>query len=385
MLKVGMIIRGFHSWDGGMEFLKAYVPALIKIESVELCCIINDRYLSIARVCEFREWLLHDFPQVSQIVCGDNWLALADCVCKEHIDVIFPSIEQLGEDFPVPWVQYVHDFQHKYLPELFSEEEIKDRDSDFFQKLTIPHAVIVEAEDVKKDIYKFFPQARCNVFVMPYTATPLVSWLNLDDVNLTSYALPKKYFLISNQFWMHKKHLIAFEALAKLLENGEEKCDIVCTGAMDDYRNKDYFKQLQEQIDEMGIGEHIHFLGFIPKRDQIKIMCKSVSVIQPTAFEGNPGGGIAYNALAMDVPIILSDIAVNKELKGEHISFFQVNNSDSLMEQMKIAIRNARRERIVDKKKLLVVGELRLDALSKALERVLQYSISDECKGYTPR
>ena len=94
MLRVGMIIRGFHGWDGGMEFLKAYVPALTRIESVELCCIINDRYISLARVCEFREWLLHDFPQVSQIVCGDNWLALADCVYNEHIDVVFPSVEQ---------------------------------------------------------------------------------------------------------------------------------------------------------------------------------------------------------------------------------------------------------------------------------------------------
>ena len=128
-------------------------------------------------------------------------------------------------------------------------------------------------------------------------------------------------FLISNQFWVHMNHCVAFEALSYVIKTNPE-VHIVCTGNTNDYRNPDYYLSLLKKIEEFGIKNNIHILGYISKLEQIKIMYNSIGVIQPTLFEGNPGGGIAYNALAMDIPIILSDIAVNKELDYKKDSFF---------------------------------------------------------------
>ena len=44
-------------------------------------------------------------------------------------------------------------------------------------------------------------------------------------------------------------------------------------------------------------------------------------VIQPSLFEGGPGGFSAYEAISMDKFLLLSDIEVNKEAKSNRYIF----------------------------------------------------------------
>src|ERR1035441_2674602 len=37
--------------------------------------------------------------------------------------VVFPALASLGKEFPVPWIGWIPDFQHKRLPQFFSDEE----------------------------------------------------------------------------------------------------------------------------------------------------------------------------------------------------------------------------------------------------------------------
>jgi glycosyltransferase involved in cell wall biosynthesis len=60
----------------------------------------------------------------------------------------------------------------------------------------------------------------------------------------------------------------------------------------------------------------------------------SLGLIQPTLYEGGPGGGAAYNAASLGTPIIASDIPVNLELRATNLSFFQAGSSSSLAEKM---------------------------------------------------
>ena len=40
----------------------------------------------------------------------------------------------------------------------------------------------------------------------------------------------------------------------------------------------------------LGLEQRVRVLGLVPKRDQIEIMKKACAVLQPTRFEGGPGG-----------------------------------------------------------------------------------------------
>ncbi len=98
------------------------------------------------------------------------------------------------------------------------------------------------------------------------------------------------YFIISNQFWKHKDHLTAFKAIKALVAEGVP-VKLICTGNRTDYRFPEYSKELDTYISENNLQEHIIFLGMIPKNEQIRLLTNSIALIQPTLFEGGPGGG----------------------------------------------------------------------------------------------
>jgi glycosyltransferase involved in cell wall biosynthesis len=152
--------------------------------------------------------------------------------------------------------------------------------------------------------------------------------------DVSAYKLPKRYFIIANQLWIHKDHKTAFKALRLLYDKRYDHVEIVCTGKVDDYRFPGYYQEIKNYITELNLTDRIHFLGFVPKKDQIAILRRSVGVIQPTLFEGGPGGGAVYDAIAYGVPAIISDIIVNCEIKHPLVLFFSVQNPDDLAERM---------------------------------------------------
>ena len=152
----------------------------------------------------------------------------------------------------------------------------------------------------------------------------------------------------------------------------------MCTGKTDDYRDVGYFQRLLESLQKNKMEDYVHFLGYIPKRDQIKILCQSQAVLQPTLFEGNPGGGIAYNAISLGVPIILSDIPVNLELKSPLAFFFKKHSPESLKDTMVSFIEGNKERLQYSQTELMEQGEGRLEQLTCAVHEVLQYNLGGD-------
>lgn len=388
-MNVAVDLSGFDGWLGGIDFVKAYMNALSKIEDCNITVFVQKKSL-VRHLKNFIKLLLRRYdtkmnkPIKDYLIFSKNIIG-ADIVFynsnefeqqlyKNSIDIVFPTLRNLGKDFSVPWLPYLFDFQHKYLPEFFSKQEIEYRDKTFEDLVTSAKSVIVEAKDVVNDVRKYIPNATANFFVMPYTAIPEKEWLELDGVDITEYNLPAKYFLISNQFWLHKNHGVAFEALAKVVKSNPD-IHIVCTGNTNDYRNPEYYPSLLKKIDGLGIKDNVHILGYITKLEQIKILVNSIAVIQPTLFEGNPGGGIAYNAVAMDVPIILSDIGVNKELEYEKAVFFEARNADDLAVKMNSILNKHGSKIRKTSEKLKESGLQRQDLLCVSLKTALRKTI----------
>jgi glycosyltransferase involved in cell wall biosynthesis len=265
---------------------------------------------------------------------------LARVLTEHHFDVMFP-VQVYRDPFPIPWVGYIPDLQHKHHPEFFTAEDCALRDRHFVRLLSNARAIIVNSVDTKNDIEQAYPGHDCAIFNLPFAPILNPAWLSVNSKDVSArYGLPHRYFLISNQFWVHKSHGTAFEALAKL---SPEHADValVCTGNTSDFRHPQYFQSLKERIDALHLQNRIRILGLIPKSDQIQIMRGAVAVVQPTLFEGGPGGGSVYDAVATGTPVILSDIAINREVDdaGARIQFFEKENAEDLAEQMELALR----------------------------------------------
>ena len=393
---VGVPARGLIGWGGGLDLINSYVRALQKAPNFETYVFVEKRpfWFTFIRKCYFR--LIKHKKAGSLIVTEEEAKKVfEEMVGKDHVvmytngtlnsnkldklmrkygvDVCFLGIGDRLLDVSVPKVPYLYDFQYKYLTDLFQKEDCVKSDKYFENVLAKAEAVIVEAEDVRNDVEKFYPNHKAKVFVMPYTAIPEKSWLgNIDEEALQKYGLPEKNFLISNQIWMHKDHSTAFLALKHVLDKGYKDIYIVCTGKMEDGRDNTYISDLMKLCKDNGVQDNILFLGFIPKEDQIQIMKKSIAVIQPTRFEGNPGGGVGYNAVAIKKSLILSDIPVNQELHDECVTLFKVGDAEDLSNKMINALE--KESETFSDEELNKFGEAREKALVDAIVNVLEYA-----------
>lgn len=254
---------------------------------------------------------------------------------EEKVDLCLPSSVCIGLKFPIPWIGYLYDLQHKYYPEFFKVSDINFRNHEFHRMVNNSMDVIVPSKSVKKDIEKFFSPFPARIHPIPFSA-PGPVYDPRSDLNptLDKYNIKNKYFIIMNQFWKHKNHELAFRALNKLKEGGISDIDIVCTGATNDHRFPEYFPRLEKYIKDNDLASNIHILGFLPKNEQLALLTGSIAVIQPSLFEGGPGGLASVDAVSYGIPLILSDIDVNHEVVADDISFFDPTNEDMLAEIM---------------------------------------------------
>lgn len=373
MRTVALLGDGLYTWDGGVDYLSniagilEYVNSSRKDYGMKLYLVLPMEYpiVRLARkllskgkrddlarfsyIIEVFESVCRDVQVVYyrkhiKKLHDDKGRSLQKTLKKIGADICFPVLRDYYPQLEVPWIGYIADFQEKYLPELFDEQTLAYRENNSIRQARNTQYFIATSESVKNDLETFYPGGY-RVFAQPFAPMAADSFLDTSGVELTKYRLPETYFLISNQFWTHKSHGTAFRALKKLHEQGFKDVHIVCTGKMDDdFRNASYCDELKESIREMGMEDFIHFLGYIPKLDQIEIMKRAVSLLQPSLFEGDPGGCSAYNAASLLIPVIMSDIRVNREAEGVNgITLFEAENPDSLAACMKDALETKRR------------------------------------------
>ncbi len=335
MINVALMPQYF-SWAGGLEFLRNLsigLSAVSTLYQINICIILNHSFKDSPLFP-----LLNDYFKQSN--CSEDYIYyesaqsdLADILISRKVDIVLAVNGDLGANFPVPWIAYIPDFQHKYLYNYFTEHECFSRETVFAARLRDCKALVVNAKSVKRDLLKFYPWIDENrVFALPFSPSPLPEWLMLKpEVATKKYNITEPYFIICNQFWLHKDHLTAFKAFAAL---DNKNIQLVCTGIMEDYRNPTYIQELNVSLEHLGIKTRVHMLGHIPKIDQISLLKGALALIQPTRFEGGPGGGATYDAVAVGTPVILSDIEVNKEILLEHVKFFAVGNEKSLANLM---------------------------------------------------
>lgn len=255
---------------------------------------------------------------------------------KHHVDCVMGVTSNVYHNLPVPWVSYIPDYQHKYLPQFFGAEACAQRDIQFANIAEIAPYFVATSQMHQSDLMGFSGIAEDKIFTMPFAPLVADAFIDTTDVDVEKYRLPKDYFIISNQFWQHKSHKTAIKALKLLRDEGHTDLEIICTGPTEDNRASAYIDEIWELISELGLEEHFRILGLIPKLEQIEIMKGARALIQPSLFEGDPGGCSTYDAVSLDRPVILSDTRVNLEAKiYEKAHFFAAEDPEDLARQMK--------------------------------------------------
>lgn len=228
-------------------------------------------------------------------------------------------------------IQWIPDFQHIHLPEMFSEKEISDRNSEYLQTAKEADIVVLSSEDAKKDFINCFPEykskARVLHFVSYFSEKLYEQTDKIDSKIKSKFNLPEKYFFLPNQFWKHKNHITVFKAVALLKKNGIN-IHVVCTGNTKDYRNPEYFSYLTDFISQNNISENIHILGMVDYDELVYLMRYSIALLQPSLFEG--WSSTIEEAKSIGKNCILSNLNVHLEQSPKDSIYFDPLDPEKL-------------------------------------------------------
>lgn len=247
---------------------------------------------------------------------------------EQGIDAIYPGF---GASVPgAVTIRWIPDFQHRYLPQLFSDEEIAKRDQSIENIANSPGVVVLSSEAAAADFARFFPDhaARPRVWHF-YSILDLPEESGCQQAR-QEFNLPEKYLYLPNQFWVHKNHITVFRALAQLRRSQNLEIPLVCTGAQADRRDNSHFDSLLAFLKEQKLEQQVFFLGLLPRAKQLSVLRGAAAVLQPSLFEG--WSTVVEDARATGRPAILSDIAVHREQAPKGARYFSAESTQSLAE-----------------------------------------------------
>lgn len=353
-LRIGLMALGGRSWIGGSEYIKNIVLALNQLpqndsKQYELVLISANSANSSQLEISLEPYLSKKITLSSRLIPKTLlerlrrkiWqkslsfntdfnlreLLIEEILVSEQLDFVYPFLTKFKKD-QINSAAWIYDFQHKYLPDFFSQEEISQRDKDFATIAKHASTIVLSSKSAEKDFYKFFPNFSNKTEILSFKTFPSPEWYSLEPKDIQKkYHLPDRFFLISNQFWQHKNHVVVLEAL-KLLKAQSIEPIIVCTGYIYDYRKPEYIDNILQTIHRSGLAHQVYLLGLIPRLDQIQLMRRSLAVIQPSLFEG--WSTVIEDARCLGKHIIMSDLDVNIEQNPPNHKLFERYSPESL-------------------------------------------------------
>ncbi|HYR58030.1 MAG TPA: glycosyltransferase family 1 protein [Chthoniobacteraceae bacterium] len=346
-LHIGLIVQGGAGWMGGSEYIKNLAHALAAVgreqpDRFRLSLITGHpldhrvrREIGIEKLIELPS---RRRGTLARLLRAGN-RAFAAAVREARIDFLYPltydNEHNIGVSLPLAaslkktrWAGWIPDFQHRQLPDLFSESEIAKRDRGIDALARNARTIVFSSEASAADYKRFCPNANARAEVLRFCTAPIPEWLAGDPhAEQAGYHLPDRFFLISNQLWKHKNHLLVLDALGILAGRGIRP-HIVCTGQPADFRDKNYLNVVLQRIHERGLGAQVALLGLVPRAAQIQLMRRCVAVIQPSLCEG--WSTVVEDARVLGKTVVLSDLDVHREQNPPGAHFFDRASAEHL-------------------------------------------------------
>lgn len=332
MIRVGFtIIDGKVNWMGGINYLKNLLYAISQLEERKIQPVlflgnnidkkIVQEFKDLAEIHQdslfdrkSSKWIIYTFlrdvfkrnPAVNQITEKYNIQAFS------HSFIYGPDINCLK-------INWIPDFQHIHLPKLYSKLHLLVRDYRLRSLAKYSDIVILSSYDALNDYKKFTPEYTAKARVIHFVSQTT----SFEDKGLAyikeKYKTKEGYFFLPNQFWAHKNHKVAFEAIKIAIEKAPDIM-LICSGHLNDDRNAKHIIELKAFIEENKLQDNIVLLGLIPFGDVLLLMKYSISVVNPSYFEG--WSSTVEESKSMRKNLILSDIPVHREQAPHQVVFF---------------------------------------------------------------
>ena len=233
---------------------------------------------------------------------------------------------------------WIPDFQHIYLSEFFSRDEIYKRDKLFRNYISNATITIVSSNSARNDLKKFSPDNFEKIRVLKFVSCQSLKCKVLSFKEIKQrYKIPNLYFHLPNQFWQHKNHELVAKSISALNKKNI-RINIICTGHTNDSRKPEFFDEFLKLLKSLKVRDQFIILGVIPYQDMISLMNYSIAVINPSLFEG--WSTTVEESKSLNKTILLSRIPVHVEQDPINGKFFTSTSYIELANQLEQSLRD---------------------------------------------
>jgi glycosyltransferase involved in cell wall biosynthesis len=336
-LRIAYTPSGGTQWTGGLTYQKNLLTALQEYAPQVKVYLLSDQTDNLPANGENYSYVRYPsnaglfsvlINKFTLPLFGNDYLLARtlQSIPDENINLVFPGRHGAGKGIAV--LNWIPDFQHLHLPEMYSQTQILDLNKKYRQGIKRSTLVILSSKSVLEDFLRFSPEFVHKARVMNFVAH-IPPRLYLDDprVVVEQYHLPEKFVYLPNQFWKHKNHIAVFDAL-RILKGRNIKPFVVLTGNPVDSRNPLYFANLIQKISEWDLRDQLAFLGLVPQNHVYMLIRQSVCVLNPSLFEG--WSTTVEEAKSVGKRVLLSDLPVHREQDPPASVYFNSNDPEQL-------------------------------------------------------
>jgi hypothetical protein len=230
MKKIGIIITN-SSWNGGINYFQNLIYSnsilnnKLKFVIISPDKEIKKKFFSNTVVYETKllknfsvQWWIRKMCNLFFFKKKD--IFLLQFLKNRNISLITHNnlLHDLGSNNFTKNISWIPDFQHIYLKDFFSNQEIKYRNKLFQNLIKNSNATILSSYSALKNMKSNYVINKKN-FVLNFVSTldkKFVLEKNKKKEIRKKYNLPLNWFFLPNQFWQHKNHITVIKSLAYL-------------------------------------------------------------------------------------------------------------------------------------------------------------------------
>lgn len=223
--------------------------------------------------------------------------------------------------FFLSWVEYcwecgipfgiaVHDLQHRLQPE-FPEVSLNGerewRENYFSKAVPAAQSVLVDSEQGKRDLLRFYKCKPERIKILPYTLPSTCEQHPSEEERgaiVRKFKLPARFFFYPANFWPHKNHYRIIEAAVLIKKRHGVEIPVVFTGK--DIPEWGVLKKCRSSARVCSIEPQIHYLGYISDKELAALYMTAAGLAMPTFF--GPTNLPYIEAFYHKCPVIASDI-----------------------------------------------------------------------------
>ena len=264
-----------------------------------------------------------------------GWSAQLDSFVREQqIDVVWflrepISMSEGGGRVSVPFITTVWDLAHRsrpYFPEVSSTGwDWEAREQTYRSVLPRASFILTGTNAGKGEIVHYYGVNPENVIVVPF---PAPAFPSEDDRHgildiREKYEIRGDFLIYPAQFWPHKNHVNILIALALLKHRGTV-IEMVFTGS-----DKGNAGHVFRKINELGLHDQVHVLGFVPREDLRALYSKALALTFASFF--GPDNIPPLEAFALGCPVIASRVSGAEEQLGDAALLFDPAEPEDLV------------------------------------------------------